>query len=427
MSLSAELISRMQAIPPGLLSQWGYWAILLLSFFESSPFAGMVVPGEIVVMLGGLLARMGLLDLWWVIAVSVAGAVLGDLAGYLLGRRYGHGVVKRYGKYFFLKEQAYAKVEGLMREHTLKTIIIGRYNKLTRSFAPFVAGAGDVPFWRFLSANLIGGISWGVLYVLVGFLFGEGFDLAARTIGIFLAVATVIALALIFGYRFLNRRYHIFSRVHLAMLMLAVASVYLFSKMLEDVLDHEWITHADIWVSAHIGLVQTPLLVAIAKGLTFLGSSRVMVPVSVALFLALLFYRRRRDASLFGGAMLFGLASETAVKLLVHRARPLLQLVATSGYSFPSGHATMAALFVCLVLWIFRKDLSPLLRALLSGLGVALFLAIGASRIWLNVHWTSDVLAGFGLGLFVFSVAALVAVWVERSGNSISRSVRGKH
>ena len=127
---------------------WGYVIIFLVAALEATPVFGLFVPGMIIVMTGGVLARLGILDIGDVIIVAAFGAILGDLIGYILGRKYGVSFLERYGKYFFFKKELFEKTKRLMNNHTGKSLIIGRFNSLTRSFAPFIAGSTNTPFER---------------------------------------------------------------------------------------------------------------------------------------------------------------------------------------------------------------------------------------------------------------------------------------
>ena len=255
-----SIISRILNIPFPVLNHWGYWIILLFAILESSPIFGLLIPGQTIVIMGGFFAKLGVLDIGDVIWVAALGAILGDLIGYLLGKKYGYSFITEYGKYFFFKKEHYEKTKKLMNHHTGKTLIIGRFNSLTRAFAPFVAGTTDVPFLRFIIYNIIGGISWAVSFVLVGYIFGKSYEIVSAYIGKFIFIAIVLSILIIYAYRFINKRKHIFSRYHLYALIINIFSLYLFSKMIEDIIDGELITKLDIWLNLKIVLLWNPLL-----------------------------------------------------------------------------------------------------------------------------------------------------------------------
>ncbi len=117
------------------------------------------------------------------------------------------------------------------------------------------------------------------------------------------------------------------------------------------------------------------------------------------------------------------------VKIYVERPRPDTMLIAIPhSYSFPSAHATIAIIFFSLLMYLFKDEIqNHLMRIVFIIFNILGFLSIGFSRIYLNVHWMSDVLAGFGLGMFwlTFSILVLkiIASFVRKrkeknSGNS---------
>jgi membrane protein DedA with SNARE-associated domain len=251
-----SIVDKILNLPFPILNHWGYWIILFAALLEATPIFGLLIPGMAIVIIGGFLAKLGILELGDVIFVSALGAILGDLIGYLLGKKYGYSFITKYGKYFFFKKEHFEKTKKLMNHHTGKALIIGRFNSLTRAFAPFVAGSTNVSFLKFLIYNLIGGISWAVIFVMVGFIFGESYELASQYIGKFIFIAIILSILFIYLYKFVNKRKHIFSKYHLYALILNIFSLYLFSKMAEDVIDKEFITRADVWVNAKMILIQ---------------------------------------------------------------------------------------------------------------------------------------------------------------------------
>lgn len=104
-----------------------------------------------------------------------------------------------------------------------------------------------------------------------------------------------------------------------------------------------------------------------------------------------------------------GLLFEFLTKLIIQRPRPMNALISAPGYSFPSGHATMAMIFFALIIYAYKDDLEKgWRRNSFIVANIMLFLLVGLSRIYLNVHWTSDVIAGWSLGLFWLTLMILL-------------------
>ena len=205
------LIDRLLDLPFPVLNHWGYWFILIMATLEASPIFSILIPGQLIIIIGGFLAKLGILNLYETIFVAASGAILGDLIGYSIGRRYGYSFITRYGKYFFFKKKHFEKTKRLMNHHTGKTLIIGRFNSLTRAFAPFVAGSTEVPFFRFIVYNMIGGISWAACYVIIGYVFGRGYEVASRYVEEFVFFIFIAMIIIIYLYRFVKKRKQVIS------------------------------------------------------------------------------------------------------------------------------------------------------------------------------------------------------------------------
>lgn len=184
--------------------------------------------------------------------------------------------------------------------------------------------------------------------------------------------------------------------------------LYLFTKMAEDVIEKEYILVIDRWISIHINDVQTPLLNELMIMLTNLYNGVGIFTFSIGSILFLAYKKWYSDLwfyllSVGGSAMAF-----TSIKLIVQRVRPGSDLFHVSGYSFPSGHATMVTAVALAVYFILAKRVHlASLRMLLLFVCVAWIFIISFSRVYLDVHWLSDVIAGFGLGLFWVTLLAL--------------------
>ncbi len=154
-------------------------------------------------------------------------------------------------------------------------------------------------------------------------------------------------------------------------------------------------------------------LLEAVRDVTALGGVLLRNAIAVAGVAALIWLGQRRMATVLGATVASGWLVNAALKLAVGRARPVIvpQLTEAGGASFPSGHSFNAAVvYVSLALAFAALTPSPRLRFGLVGSALALALLIGVSRVWLGVHFPSDVLAGWlGGSAWAFSAAALAA------------------
>lgn len=126
------------------------------------------------------------------------------------------------------------------------------------------------------------------------------------------------------------------------------------------------------------------------------------------IFLAfLLIIRRQREAIILVVSITSAFFLEFLTKILIHRLRPENALIKLTDYSFPSGHSTLSALIFTLMIYAFKDNIkNKILKYSFITFCILAFLAIGFSRIYIDVHWLSDVLGGFALGIFCFAIFA---------------------
>jgi membrane-associated protein len=396
-------------LPLPVIDHWGYLIIFVSAIAEALPVIGAFFPGQVAVLLGGFFAQLGLLRLEAVIFVAASGAIVGDFVGYITGRKYGHDFIVRYGKYIFFNQEKYEKTRKLVNEHAGKALIIGRFSPFIRALAPFIAGISQVKITRFIIYDIIGGIVWAAVSVMLGYIFGQGFASFSKYFGRFILAAIVIIILIVFGYRLLNKRRHIFSKYHLYYLTLNAFSIYAFSKMIEDYFDQESTYRFDFWLNQNISLIYQPWLNKLMIFISEFFRPEILFTVgilaSVYFFIKNKWYRASLIFISLGGGLVLGMI----LKLLINRPRPLGGLVSETGLSFPSQHALMATIFFSLVLFIFIPKINnKWLKYIFAAGNVFLIIAIGFSRIYLRVHWFSDTLAGLALGLFWLTFLILV-------------------
>jgi membrane protein DedA with SNARE-associated domain len=171
----------------GWLSSYGYLVVFLLVMIES---IGVPVPGETALIGAALYAgSTHKLEIWWVIAVAIAGAVLGDNIGFSIGRYGGAKLLLRYGHKIHLHEGRLKIGIWLFRRHGGKVVFWGRFVSILRTWAAFLAGANHMDWPRFLVFNAAGGIVWATLYGVLYYVFGNTLQKLSTTIDVTIGVA----------------------------------------------------------------------------------------------------------------------------------------------------------------------------------------------------------------------------------------------
>jgi membrane-associated protein len=163
--------------PAGLLSNllghmgaWVYAVIFLIIFAETGLVFAPFLPGDSLLFAAGALAGTGRLELWIVVAIVVAGAVIGDGVNYAIGRSFGKVIAARAGR--IIKRQHIEAAESFYERHGGKAIVLARFVPVVRTFAPFVAGMGKMPLRRFWLFNWLGALGWVAMFVTAGYFFG---------------------------------------------------------------------------------------------------------------------------------------------------------------------------------------------------------------------------------------------------------------
>lgn len=198
-----------------VFADWGLLLVFLATFLETSAFLGLLVPGETVVILGGILANPTFrgefaeassleITIQQVIVVAIVGVIAGDQTGYLVGRVGGRRLANRWKR--LLRPERLAAAEAYYRQHGGKTVFLGRFTPFLRSLGAMVAGMSRMKYWRFTLWDMLGAILWGIGIPMVGYVFGrygtssiKAIDRALKAPGF--ALLALLAIGLFFYWR----------------------------------------------------------------------------------------------------------------------------------------------------------------------------------------------------------------------------------
>jgi membrane-associated protein len=180
------------------LGPWTYLLVAGLAFLETGAFVGLIAPGETAIVLGGVVAAQGDVNLAVMLLLAWLAAALGDLLSFALGRRLGRRFLLERGPRLGITPPRLERVEGFFARHGAKAILAGRFVGIVRAVAPFLAGASGMRLRAFVPWSLIGTAAWATTFTLVGFAFNRSFSAAADTLthgALALAALTAGALA----------------------------------------------------------------------------------------------------------------------------------------------------------------------------------------------------------------------------------------
>jgi membrane protein DedA with SNARE-associated domain/membrane-associated phospholipid phosphatase len=420
-----------------LIAAYGYVIVALFILLES---AGVPLPGETALLLAAAAAGTGQLSIGVVIAVAAIAAIVGDAGGYWLGREGGRPLLERYGRWLRLDADKLDRIEAFFATHGPKTVFFGRFIGVLRTYSALFAGISKMPYGLFTLYNGLGGIIWAILFGLLGYVFGQNLPLLERVVRdvgwAVVGVVGVLVLAFFiwrwvaqhqanlvrlrervlgappiarFRARYVREIVWLRQRLtpgqymglHVTLGLLAASGfLWLFGGVAQDVLAHDPLVQFDQTLATAFHSWATPTATTLFVIISTLGEPVLLV---LGIIVALIFGWRRQwlhlctwVIGLGGGEVL-----NQVIKYLVARPRPVFAqpLIPESGYSFPSGHAVLSLIAYGLLAY-FAVLVLPTWRARTGVITAAglLVLVIGFSRLYLGVHYFSDVVAGYAAG-----------------------------
>jgi len=148
---------------------WTYGILFAVIFVETGLVIMPFLPGDSLLFAAGTFAALGSLNIWGLIGLLIAAAFLGDTVNYSIG----HYLGDRAYNIKWIKKEYFEKTHAFFEKHGGKAIFLARFVPIVRTFAPFVAGIGKMSYGYFITYNLVGGVTWVLLFTMTGFLFGN--------------------------------------------------------------------------------------------------------------------------------------------------------------------------------------------------------------------------------------------------------------
>ena len=438
----------------------GYWLAFFAAILETTVVIGLFLPGSTIILVLGALSARGYLDTGDLIWFAVLGAVAGDNINYYLGRKYG---AEWLGKgFWFLKPFHIEKAKTIMDAHGAKSVFLCRFIPSMKEVVPFIAGSVKMNPKPFIFWNVLGAIGWGLQWVLAGYIFAQSLNLAEVWLsraGLFIALLVITGGILYFFKWLISRRgkqfsamagsvWHaikaavagnehviawlqkhprsisflkarldttVFSGLTATIFMLAFVYVLaLFVGILEDLITSDPIIAADTRIANLVVAFRTEALTNVFNWITLLGKSQVIL-VFICTLTVILWLWRKNDYILSLFIAVIGSEVFTFLgKWAFHRPRPLTALYVENSYSFPSGHATVAVAFYGFAGFLLAHFIDDWNRKInIFFLTVLIIAAIGLSRIYLGVHFVSDIWAGYLVGAMWLIIAITFSQWLK--------------
>ena len=438
---------------------FAYLIIGTFAFTESLAFVGLAVPGGVIVIIGGFLAAQGILNIGYLFIFAVLGAVLGDYFSYYLGKQ---GIISFDEKNRIFKPVFLKKGEDYFKKYGSKSVFFGRIVGWARPVVPFVAGVFGLNKKSFLIWNIFSVLSWAVLHIGLGYFFGQAWQTIVLWSGRASILAAILAGFLIVFYlskwlvlkkgkqilaitvssrasikeaiinndyikKFVSGHERFFNFIKarldknkffgLPFSLLTLAFIYVLSLLvgiIQDVVSSDVIVGADVRIANLLAVFRSPELTKFFFWVTLLGKWQVVFVFLLAAILWLWLSKKYVYAfflfsTVFGSEFLTWLG-----KHIFHRARPEVAVYTEHSYSFPSGHATIAmAFYGFLAFALIREAKQWKAKVNYFFAGAIIILFIGFSRLYLGVHYLSDVLGGYLIGFLGLLIGISIIEWIN--------------
>jgi len=382
--------------------EWLALAIVLIACIECLAIVGILIPGTILMFAVAVLAGSGALTLWETLLLAYVGGLLGDAMSYAIGR-YFHRDIRRL-PVLRHNPQWLSSAEGYFQRYGVASLLIGRYIGPLRPMLPMVAGALNMPPVRFMAISMLAAAGWSVAYMLPGWATGAALRLPLpenfwpQAGAVAAAVAIVAALSIQGTLR----------QVRHASLLAAVASLTLCAALM---ISWPFLNQLDQGLLTLLQAQRTASLDSLMVLITRLGDLHTQLIAALVLCLVLLATRQWRALYLAIGATLGTALANTALKTLFARSRPDVLLDPLSSYSFPSGHSSAEFAFFLLLGLLAGRGQPPRWRLTWLLLASLPATAIALSRVYLGVHWPSDIIAGAALAAGICALSLALAQW----------------
>jgi len=430
----------------------GYWIAFFAALLETTIGIGLLIPGSSIVLFMGALAGNGFFDIGDLLWFLVVGAFIGDNINYYIGKRFGSKIFSK--GFWFIKPSHFKTGEAFFEKHGPKSVFIGRFIPSLKEVIPLIAGTFGMRRVPFAVWNIFGSIGWSLAWALPGYFFAQSLSLAQIWLTragffliIFLLVFVLVYILKVYfvkkGKRFFSFLFSVWLSVKEAIkenhevqkltekyptifkfigkridknnfyglpltffLFSLIYVFFLFGGIIEDIINSEVILSTDIRLENLLMVFQTPELIRFFFWVSLLGKWEIVLIFTVVVIIIFWIWGKRVYITplllSIVGSELFAFVG----KVVIHRARPDVAIYAENSFSFPSGHATIAVAFYGFITYALIKNLKQWNKKINAFfIGFILIALIGFSRLYLGVHYMSDVWGGYLVGTIWLIIA----------------------
>lgn len=404
----------------------------MVAMTESLAIVGLIVPGVAIMFGIGALISAGAIEFWPAFAWAVAGAVVGDVSSFLFGFHFRDRITNLWP--FTRYQESLEQGQEFFTKYGGKSVAFGRFFGPVRAVVPLIAGTMGMRPWRFITASILASLIWAPAYLAPGIVFGASLELASQVAFrlVILIVILAILIWLVFWLvRFIFRRFQPhasawlqaflnWSRLHPAftdtanaladpnhpeakglaiMATILIFAMGLFALLMSAVLNGSPLAGIDLTVLNSLTSLHTPWADNLMLLSSRLADGLVVAILIVAVSAFLVWQKHWRTLWYWLAAAGFAILASSALKYGLQVPRPPNQVTGLAPYSFPSGHTLRAVVIYGFLAVIIARSVPMNWRWLPYNLAGIVVLMVAIARLYLGVHWLSDITGSITLGI----------------------------
>ncbi|OUL73285.1 bifunctional DedA family/phosphatase PAP2 family protein [Paraburkholderia hospita] len=422
---------------------WTLAVVFIAAFLEAIAVIGTFIPGSTAIFLAGALVGTGSLNLGWVLALAILGAVAGDGLSYWLGSHYKDKIVQTWP--FRRHPQVLDAGHSFFEKHGAKSVVFARFIGPLRAIVPVVAGMLGMTPMRFYVMNVFSALLWAPAHILPGVVFGASVQLAGA-----ISFRIAVIIALLGGIVWVSFRVTRFVLSHAsawtnvagrslttwagqhegragrlilrvlnpdrpaagaigAASVIALFSCWLFFGVLQDVLSGDPLVRVDMSVYHFLQSVRTPWSDSVLSGLATFGSVITLAALVVTAALWMVWAHRWRTLGYWFAAVIFSQLLILTLQFAIHRAPP--DLLASGAYVFPSDHVAAVVVVYGFLAFLLTRRVGMLAGVVVVTTSTVVVVSVALAGVYFGRFWFSDSIGGAALALVWVAVVAFAAVW----------------
>ncbi len=422
---------------------WTLVIVFLAAFLEAVAFIGTFIPGSTAMFIAGALVGTGTLNLGWLFACAIAGAVAGDGMSYSFGRRYKDRIGKLWP--FSTHPGLLESGQKYFDRHGAKSVVFARFAAPLRAIVPVVAGMLEMPPLRFYAMNLLSALLWAPAHILPGVVFGASIQLAGAVSFRLVAVLAIVVATVWLCFWIMRvvvshaRAWASISRegiLHWARdheapygklifrlvdaeqaaigLLIGISAFVLlcagiFFGVMQDVISGDPLVQVDLSFYRFLQSAQAPWVGEVLARASTLGSVPTLAALVLASIVMLGYERRWRTLVYWLVAVIFSQLLIFAMQAIVHHAPPAGAL--SDSFAFPSNHVAASVTVYGFLAFLVARRVGTFTGIAVAALASLIVIAVAFAGLYSGRFSFSDAVGGAAFAAVWVAVVALTAVW----------------